>query len=403
MIVIRAAVFTIRAPGKETMVGPVNVLQTILDACDRAVDRTRAESRATEVSKLMEGISFDRAIVELPVVSLALMQNLSSEEQTLLRARVDDLRSSELSNEGKCLSLGLVLLRSLGVDALRAAITTVQARIKLNESLAPIIDFMYPATISAEVIGEGVDIPLTLAGQNFDSTAKVLLNGQVLTTVFDPLTNQLHVTLPVATLQERAEHEVTVFTRANDGGESAPKLLRMGDLNPTPQLDTIDPSSISTETVALGGEIELTVNGLHFVPDAKVRIDGQDQPTDFANDQKVIAHVASAALTTPGDHWVTVFNPAPLGGESAPGRLTVATPGELHVDAPPDPTPVPDPTPPGQGSETDNGNVANAAEAVIAVGAAEAKVEGIATEWRTPNRYSGAAAPDPRLRHARSD
>ena len=318
MVILRAAVFTIRAPGKEAMIGPVNVLQTVLDACDRAVDRKRASTRATEVSRLMRNISFERAIIELPMVSLALMQNLSNEEQVRLRARVDDLRGSRLSNEGKCLSLGLVLLGSLGVEALEAAIATVKARIKLSESLEPVIDFMHPMSIPAATIEEGNDIPLTLSGQNFDSVAKVLLNGDVQTTEFDPLTQQLKVMLSAATLNTLPEHEVTVFTRTNNGGESAPRILRLEGVNPIPDLVSIDPETISAETVAAGGDILLTLSGADFVNGSEVRIDGQAQGTAFVSDLELVATVASGVLAASGDHQLTVFNPAPYGGESSP-------------------------------------------------------------------------------------
>ena len=338
MIILRTAVFTIRAPGKEAMVGPVNVLQTILDACDRAVDRKRASARAAEVSRLMRDISFDLAIIELPVVSLALMQSLSNEEQVRLRNGVDALRDSKLSNEGKCLSLGLVLIGALGEDALRSAIAAVKARIKLGESLQPVIDFMHPMSIPAAAIAEGEDVPLILSGQYFDSTSKVLLNGDVQTTEFDPLTGQLTAMLPVAALESLPEHEVTVFTRTNDGGESAPVVLRLEGVNPIPNLVSIEPTEISSETVAAGGEILLTLSGSDFVDGSELRIDGQKQETSFASGESLTARIAAAAIAAPGDHQVTVFNPTPLGGESTtPLTLTVVATGEPVVDVPVDP------------------------------------------------------------------
>ena len=380
MIILRAAVFTIRAPGKEAMVGPVNVLQTVLDACDRAVDRKRASERAAEVSKLMQDISFERAIVELPMVSLALMQNLSNEEQVRLRARVDDLRGSRLSNEGKCLSLGLVLLGSLGVEALEAAIATVRTRIELGESMEPVIDFMHPTSIPAETIAAAMenneDIPLTLSGQRFDSLAKVLLNGDVQTTDFEPLTQQLKVMLSAATLNTLPEHEVTVFTRTNNGGESAPSILRLEGVNPIPDLVSIDPDAISAETVAAGGEILLTVSGADFVSGSEVRIDGQKQGTAFVSDLELAATVDAAVLAAPGDHQVTVFNPVPHGGESPPLVLAVVAAGEPVVVVPGQP--VPPPTPPDG-----------------AAGAAPPAAEGVSPDAGTAPQAEEAAPPVP--------
>ena len=88
MILFRSAMFTVRQGGEEMPIGPANVLQSILNASDRGVDRIRAEDRARKVYEQMKDISFDKASLELPVVALALMQNLSKEEQEGLQEQI---------------------------------------------------------------------------------------------------------------------------------------------------------------------------------------------------------------------------------------------------------------------------------------------------------------------------
>jgi hypothetical protein len=340
MILLRAAVFTVRAPGKEDMIGPVNVLQTILDACDRAVDRKRAAARAESVTKLMKDIDFVRASVELPLVAIALLQNLSQDDETRLKESIKVLNSQRgnASNEGLCLSLGLLLLGVLGEDALKAAVATVRSRIKTTNDSAPAIDFLYPSTITQAALAEGTDIPLTVGGRHFDNSSKVLLDGQVQSTTFDPVTNQLRTALPVSLLQGSGEHAVTVFTRTNTGGESAAMTLLLEGAIAMPQLESIDPAEILLTAVAAGADVTLTASGRNFVSGASaLMVDGLAQPKTVVSENRLTAQVPAAVLTA-GEHQVTVGTTDAFGSdESAPLTLSVVATGESEVDAPAEP------------------------------------------------------------------
>jgi hypothetical protein len=124
LLFMRSALFPIKQDGEEKAIGPAKILEAILHASDRGVDRIQAQVRAREVAALMKDTSFERAAVELPVIALALMQNLSEDEQRILEEQVAQLRSADqedVSNEGKCLALGLLLVEYVGNDALKAA------------------------------------------------------------------------------------------------------------------------------------------------------------------------------------------------------------------------------------------------------------------------------------------
>jgi hypothetical protein len=137
LALFRTSLFTVRQGGDELSIGPSSVLKSILGASDRAVDRIRAQSRATVVARAMDGVSFDKAYQELPTVVLALMQNLSPDEQDAFAAQIAELKASNLSEHGKNLALGLPLLTLVGEGALRAAISSLGDTIKRPPSGVP--------------------------------------------------------------------------------------------------------------------------------------------------------------------------------------------------------------------------------------------------------------------------
>jgi hypothetical protein len=61
MAAFRSSLFTVRVGDQDVGVGPQGLLQIILDAADRGVDRERAAGRAAEVATAMKDLSFQRA------------------------------------------------------------------------------------------------------------------------------------------------------------------------------------------------------------------------------------------------------------------------------------------------------------------------------------------------------
>jgi hypothetical protein len=122
MAFFRSALFNVRIGSTDVAIGPSSVLELLLNAADRAVDRLRADDRARIVDSTMKAVHFQTASVGLPTFCLALMQNVSSEEQKKLASRLTELRAADMRDELKSLVLGLELLNIVGEDVLRAAV-----------------------------------------------------------------------------------------------------------------------------------------------------------------------------------------------------------------------------------------------------------------------------------------
>ena len=115
------------------------------------------------------------------------------------------------------------------------------------------------------------------------------------------------------------------YTRA----ATSPPVTVVAPPSPTPVLTSLSPA-----TVAIGDTaFTLTVTGSGFVSTSVVRWNGADRATTFINSTQLRATIAGSDRAAVGTAQVTVFNPAPGGGLSAPLAFTITQPPSLSVSA----------------------------------------------------------------------
>ncbi|TMF03079.1 MAG: hypothetical protein E6I38_13990, partial [Chloroflexi bacterium] len=113
--------------------------------------------------------------------------------------------------------------------------------------------------------------------------------------------------------------ETGVVITATDGSLTAANSTPFAVNNPVPIT-----TSLSQTSAARGGEaFTLAVNGSNFVAASVVRFNGSDRVTTFVSSTQISTAIPSSDLTTFGDFPITVFNPAPGGGESNAQTLSV--------------------------------------------------------------------------------
>lgn len=135
--ILRSSIFRLRIDQSDVAVGPLVVLETLLRVCDRGVDRNRAVDRANRVPKIMLGLPPVLACTELPLLCLALMQNLTTEEQKALGDQIRLIgEDKRLSESGKAVNAGLLLCGFVGFEVLSRAVESIKAR--PEEQLLPI-------------------------------------------------------------------------------------------------------------------------------------------------------------------------------------------------------------------------------------------------------------------------
>lgn len=130
MALFRTSLFTVRAGDKDIDVGPSAFLQIFLHAADRAVDRVRAAARSGAVGPIMDGLDYDKAFKALPPFCLALMQNLSDDDQQDLAKRLKALDERPGDPPVKAKLLGLALINIVGEDVLKSAVKSLRDQIQ---------------------------------------------------------------------------------------------------------------------------------------------------------------------------------------------------------------------------------------------------------------------------------
>lgn len=131
LLFFRTNLFKLRVGDSDLAVGPSIVLDSLLAAADRAVDRVMAEPRANFVHKIMKEVSFEKAAVILPGHCLALMQNVSSAESQRIAGVVNQLRADkEMPDKIKSLNLGLAILTVVGPKVLETAVKFLESDIQ---------------------------------------------------------------------------------------------------------------------------------------------------------------------------------------------------------------------------------------------------------------------------------
>jgi hypothetical protein len=139
LALLRSSIFKMRWDDTDVSVGPALLLDVLLAAADRGVDRRRAADRAGQVADAMRDVSFDKAITSLPPFCFAVMQNMSAEEQSDISKQIEKVQSNPAIDPNvKSMLLGLLLMNSVGLNVLREAV----------KQLLPYIrrDFAQPAT-----------------------------------------------------------------------------------------------------------------------------------------------------------------------------------------------------------------------------------------------------------------
>ena len=130
MAFFRTSLFVVRAGDRDVGVGPSGFLQIFLTAADRAVDRKRAAARSDAVADVMKGVDFAKAVKALPPYCVALMQNVSTEDQKVLERVLEALEKRDTEASVKSLLLGIELINVVGVDVLTTAVKSLGDQIR---------------------------------------------------------------------------------------------------------------------------------------------------------------------------------------------------------------------------------------------------------------------------------
>src|SRR6266478_6649941 len=168
---------------------------------------------------------------------------------------------------------------------------------------------------------------LIVTGTGFISGSVVRWNRADRTTTFVS-SSQLTATISANDIAVSGTFQVTVFNPSPGGGTS--NALTFTINNPAPTLSLIAPNS----AFAGGADFTLTATGSQFVSSSVVHWNGSNRATTFVTSTELQAAILASDIAAVGTAQVTVFNPAPGGGISAPQAFTISlaspTPGVIE-------------------------------------------------------------------------
>ncbi len=169
----------------------------------------------------------------------------------------------------------------------------------------------------AFTLAGGVALELRVLGDDFVASSVVRWNGTSRGTTFISPT-ELRAQLTVVDLATAGSNIVTVFTPAPGGGESGQATFVVQNPSPTLVSEPLTPAFAE----AGGPAFTLIVRGTGFVNGSIVRWDGQNRTTRFQDVGQLDVDVSASDLVEGGVN-ITVFTPAPGGGETPPARFLV--------------------------------------------------------------------------------
>lgn len=132
MFLLRSSFGSFKISGNAVDIGPVAFLQVFLNEADRAYDRRRSEQDLIEIADIMHDVNFNKVELDLPQACLAMMKNISPDEQQQLGNDVSNIKKT-MNGRTKSLVLGLILSDLTGTDLLREAVLSMGDRIKIPE------------------------------------------------------------------------------------------------------------------------------------------------------------------------------------------------------------------------------------------------------------------------------
>ncbi len=137
MVLFRSSLFTVKVGDQDVAIGPSSVLQIMLNAFDRGVDRLRGQQRSRAVARLMKDVSFDKARVALPAYCAELLQNLPEEDAEELTKKPGTIATMAVTEQIKALLLGLAILNAAGEDVLAEGVQALRTQIVPGAGEAP--------------------------------------------------------------------------------------------------------------------------------------------------------------------------------------------------------------------------------------------------------------------------
>jgi hypothetical protein len=188
-----------------------------------------------------------------------------------------------------------------------------------GENPVPTLNGLAPASVAAGGAASA-DLVLVVTGLNFIPDSTVYWNGESRPTTFIDET-ELHAVITAADLAAGDTSGVTVVSPGPGGGES--NSLTFTVVQPGENLIPAI-TGVNLAHTTQGAGFDLVVAGTNFIAGSVVRWNGTDRATTVNGATQATIKLTVSDLAAAGAS-ITIFNPAPGGGESNAVVLALQT------------------------------------------------------------------------------
>ena len=164
---------------------------------------------------------------------------------------------------------------------------------------------------------------LTVSGTGFQTGDIINWNGSVLITTVMPMQSQATAQVSKALIASPGTASVSVSRPDQTVATKAVTFAITGPDNPSPSISSLSPPSAT----AGGPDFQMRIQGSGFAPSSFVEFNGTFCATAFLSSSQIVALVPAALISSNGGSKlnvdVTVTNPPPGGGASAPATFSI--------------------------------------------------------------------------------
>ncbi|MDD4032130.1 MAG: hypothetical protein PHS48_02665 [Bacteroidales bacterium] len=123
MVILRSSFASIRNGNKNFEAGLASITNVFLRNADRVLDRKRSIEDFKEIQEIMEKINFNKAKIDLPLLCLSTMKNVTLEEQQILANDIIKLSQDAKNDKTKSTNLGVLISNITGIDLLKEVVS----------------------------------------------------------------------------------------------------------------------------------------------------------------------------------------------------------------------------------------------------------------------------------------
>jgi len=175
-------------------------------------------------------------------------------------------------------------------------------------------------TPSGAAAGSGA-LTLTVSGSNFDQSSQVRWNGGALATTYIG-SSQLTALATAQQVASAGSVSVSVVNSGAGGGTSNSVTFIVSASAPVPAIASLAPATVPAGAAGF----TLVVTGSGFLGASAINWNGVPRPTTYLGPSQLSTYVAASDVAAAGTVDITIDNPAPGGGSSAPAVFTISPP-----------------------------------------------------------------------------